>query len=172
MLTAAALPASPDLAPAWESPLPASARAVALPELPEVAVELCELLFLPALIDGEEPLGPLPVPDPSPPRFTDEPPALPDFALDVAPPPGAAATAIAHPDPPDCACELLSGWTGAVAVSTPSVGLPSQVEPLAVPERASALAGPMPPMAIATAGPLPPAVEHCPCIKESWGTAP
>ncbi len=161
LLPDAALPASPDLAPACASPMPATARAVALPEPPDCAVELCASLFWPVVSDGDEPeLLLFPPPEPAPPLLTREPPALPDWADEPAEPVGAAATAMAEPEPPDCACELSSGWMGAVAVCTPSVGCPSQVEPLASPDRESAVAGPMPPKATAMAGPLPPAVEH------------
>jgi hypothetical protein len=79
---------------------------------------------------------------------------------------------MAHPELPDCAWELLPGWVGAVAVWTPSVGLPSQVELFASPEWALALELPVPATARAMAGPLPPAVAHWPGTTARLGTIP
>ena len=118
LLVAEAAPASPERATAPASPWPATATVVLLPELPELALELDDeplpgtVLNAAGLLDE--------------PPFEDAPPALPDRALAADPPVGAAAAAIAQPEPPDCACELDCGCRGATAVLVPSWGLPLQ----------------------------------------------
>ena len=164
VLVAEAAPASPERAMAPASPCPATATAVLLPELPELALELDD--------------DPLPGTALSPdglvdePPFEDAPPALPDVPSAAAVPVGAAATAIAHPDPPDWACELGCGWSGASAVLVPSWGVPLHDAAWASPDWAEDCAGPVPASATARAGPLPPADEHCPGTTLSCGSSP
>jgi hypothetical protein len=98
LLVAAALPALPDVAEAPALPMPPKAMAVASPELPDCADELCAGSFDPVLTDGapEDPWLPEPLASVAP-------PALPDSALASAAPVGARATAIALPELPECA---------------------------------------------------------------------
>jgi hypothetical protein len=98
LLVTAALPALPDFAEASALPMPPNAMAVASPELPDWADELCAGSFDPVPTD-DDPEDPL-LPDPF---LSVAPPALPDWALASEEPVGARATAIAFPELPECA---------------------------------------------------------------------